>query len=395
MKLDETLQRGQASQSGKNRFLRRSESRQDFRRILVPPKLLASFATQRPRLSQFALAVTFPKFLRLEPISNDLYRKSAAKNIAFGSIAVTGKSLTKKHARRLLTMRHLLAALMTVVLLAGSARAQSTISNRAYELTAGGGLWGALLPAYELGTSSAGGHAYRDSLDDLGGLVQAKAVRRFLWTRTNFEAQGFYAAADSSSTSSSTSVDVPNPISGAVASLVGGRPRLGSDVKHYGGDVGLRDTWQTSFGGLSAGALFSYMAFDQQFDVDYSGSNLFREDLDSEFRGGKAVFGWEGYLYRHATNLDFAIGFYDLNSDYRVATPTTPRQTLAQWQENATTFETSLTTKTCIREVEVGLTLGLMYISDMPRINHRVGTPATIVSDDAVTLTGMIEVLLW
>lgn len=286
-------------------------------------------------------------------------------------------------------------AVLLVFAALNSANAQSTNSNRSYEWTAGGGLWGSLLPSYELGATPAGSPAYRDSLNNLGGITQMKVVRRWLWTRTNFEAKGFFAASDSTASSGMVDADVPDPITGAISNLTGGQPYLKSKAQNYGGDIGLRDTWRTRFGGLSAGALFSYMRLDQKFDVNYSATDLFREDLDSEFRGGKAVFGWDGYIKGCPTNLDLQIGFYDLNTDYRVVGQATPGQSRTRWQRNSTTIETSITARKCVYDVEVIGTLGVMYITDMPAIAHNVGAPASIFSDDAVTITGAVEVLLW
>ncbi len=272
--------------------------------------------------------------------------------------------------------------------------AQSTISENPLELTASGGLWAPLMPAYKLGTAAGGGNAIRDDQDNVGGIVRLKAIRRFLGTRTSFELKGFFADADSSSNSGVTAMNVPNPTSGANVPLAGGAPSLKSQIQHYGGDIGLRDTWRTRFGGLSAGAFFSYMAFDQDFDVNYSATDLFRENLKSDFQGGKLLFGWDGSWRCHPTNLDLGVGFYDMNADYNVIGQSIPGQFATGLNKTVTTIETSLTTRSQIRNVQVGLTFGVMYISDMPQINHNAGSAASLGTDDAVTLSGMIDILL-
>ncbi len=118
-----------------------------------------------------------------------------------------------------------------------NASGQSTISDQPFEFTVSNGLWAALLPAYELGTSSNGGSAFRDNLDDVGYMGQLKAVRRFLGTRTSFEMKGFYAYAASDSKRGVADIDVPSPITGATSSFAGVRTHLESDVNYYGFDI--------------------------------------------------------------------------------------------------------------------------------------------------------------
>lgn len=283
--------------------------------------------------------------------------------------------------------------LVATVAVTNVANAQSTISDRPFDLNASGGLWAPLLPTYELGTNS-GGLAIRDRLDDVGGIVQLETVRRWLWTRTGFEAKGFYGAADSFAKSGNGAVTISDPVTGADRSLTAGETQLRSEVRYFGGDIGLSDTWQTRFGGLSAGALISYMQFDQDFDVSHSATRLFDETLKSKFRGGKATFGWENICWDIPTDVDVAVGFFDLNADYGVVNRSAPGQSTANLQKVATTFESSVTVRKCFHEMQVGLTFGVMYISDMPRIRHDFGAPASLVFDDAVTLTGLIELLL-
>jgi hypothetical protein len=275
---------------------------------------------------------------------------------------------------------------------APTARSQSTITNDPLELTGSVGLWAALLPAYELGSNNNGAQAFRDNMDDLGFTGQLKFVRRWLHTRTSFESKIFYAGADSTSTTGPIGVDIPNPSSGANNALAGSGTHLDSSTDHYGIDVALRDTWRTRFGGLSAGAAFSYMVFDQQFDSDYGATQLMREDLETDYLGGKAFAGWEGCLRGHPTNLDFAIGFFDMDGDYRFSGRTISGSLQRTLNKTAISFETLLTTQRTYRGYNVGTTFGLMYLSEMAKIEHNTGTAATLGSDDAVTLTALLDI---
>jgi hypothetical protein len=291
--------------------------------------------------------------------------------------------------------RTIIHALMSASLLITSfVSAQSTISDRELELTSGGGMWTALLPAYELGTNTNGSPAFRDNLDDVGFFGQLKAVRRFLGTRTSFETKTYYAFAESISTTDVIDVDVPNPATGANNLWTGGRTHLRSRIQHYGIDVALRDTWRTRFGGLSAGAAFSYMAFDQNFDVDYGADQLLVEDLDTDFLGGKAIFGWDGCVRSQPSNLDLAIGIYDMDVDYRLLGQSISGFATNELTEYVVTVEPSFTTHTMFRGFRVSWTVGVMYISDMPTIVHAPGSDATLDTDDALTLNTMFEILL-
>lgn len=253
--------------------------------------------------------------------------------------------------------------------------AQSTISDRELELISSMGMWTVLLPAYELGTNTNGSPAFRDNLDDVGFIGQLKAVRRFLGTRTSFETKTYYAFAESTSTTDVIDVDVPHPATGASNPWTGGRTHLRSQIQHYGIDVALRDTWRTRFGGLSAGAAFSYMAFDQNFDVDYGADQLLVEDLDSDFLGGKAIFGWDGCFRSRPTILDLAIGIYDMDVDYRLLGQSMTGFATNELSKTAVTVEPSFTTHTMFRGYQLGWTMGAMYISDMSTIVHAAGAP--------------------
>ena len=285
----------------------------------------------------------------------------------------------------------ILAALLLMVS-APSVYGQSTISDAPVEITNSSGPWIALLPAYELGTNqSSGGPAFRDNLDDVGGYGEVKVVRRFLGTRTSFDVRGFVAGADSSTTRPTANVDVPDPITGSSNLLTGGESHLQSETDHYGIDFAIRDTWRTRVGGLTAGVAFSYMALDQEFDVTYGGRYLFREDLDSDFIGGKALFGWDGCWRGRPSYLDLAIGFYDMDTDYRLRGNTMPVSFDGKSSKEMGTVETSFTTRNQFRGHQIGWTLGVKYFTDLPVILHDAGR---IGDDDAVMLTGLLEILL-
>jgi hypothetical protein len=293
-------------------------------------------------------------------------------------------------------MRQAFSSLLVLASLCASpnAQAQSTISNSPLELTTSVGVWAALLPDYELGTNGNGAPAFRDNMDDVGFIGQLKLVRRFLGTRTSFETKGFYAFADSESDTGVIGANVPNPATGANNVLASGGTRLESDTNHYGVDVGLRDTWRTRFGGLSAGASFSYMAFDQQFDVDYGGVRQLREDLDSDYFGGKAFVGWDGCFRNRPTSLDLAIGIYDLEGDYQFSGQAIAGSLQNSLSKTTFTIETTLSRRSRFRGYHIGTTLSAMYISDMTTIQHNTLAPATLGTDDAVTLTALIELML-
>lgn len=270
---------------------------------------------------------------------------------------------------------------------------QSTISDRSWELTTGHGLWGVFLPDYELGTTGTG-TAYQDDLESVGYFTELKLIRRFLWTRTSFETNVFLGLSESSFDGSVTNVSIPNPLTGAANAFAGDRPRMDSDADQYGFDFTLRDTWRTRFGGLSAGCAFSYMAFDQEFDIDYGATQLMGEELDTDFLGGKAVFGWDGCIFGRPSNLDLLIGYYDMDADYQFIGQTIAGSDAQAFSRNATTIESYFTTRATLRGCQVGMKIGGMYISDMPVIRHTPSQRASIDSDDALTLTGMIEILL-
>jgi hypothetical protein len=293
-------------------------------------------------------------------------------------------------------MRHaiIFASLLLGFFVSAVAQGQSTITDRPFDLAAGSGLWGSFLPAYELGTGAGGGTAFRDKMDDLGYYGDLKAIRRFLGTRTSFEARGFYGYSKSTSSFNDSSVSVPNPVDGTSSLLSGGSGRFKGETDHYGYDIGLRDTWRTRFGGLSGGALFSYMAFDQTFDLGYGGTRLMSEKLNSDFIGGKGVFGWDGIFCGRPSTLDLAVGFYQLRTDYGFQGDGVPGALSSRLYKTPVTVEAIFSNYHEIRNIRVGTTFAITYLGAMPVIEHNVGSQVTLGTEDAMLIRLMFEILL-
>lgn len=286
--------------------------------------------------------------------------------------------------------------LTLVLCLTGTSKlwGQSTISNRPFELSTGQGLWGALLPAYSLGLDANGAPVLSENMDALGYHGDLKMVRRFLGTRTSFEARAFYATAESTANGGSSDLTMLSPSAGTLVPLQPGATRLRSDVDNYGFDILLRDTWITRFGGLSAGCAFSYIGFDQTFNSTVDEADLLREKLDSDFRGGKGFVGWDGCLCGHATNIDLFFGFYDMNATYGSEAGLLGAAAEQKMTKNVSTIETNFTTRRDFRQIQVGTTIGVTYFTDLPMIERTVGQPVSIETDDAVTLRFLFEILL-
>ncbi|MGB7327864.1 MAG: hypothetical protein WBD31_23515 [Rubripirellula sp.] len=293
-------------------------------------------------------------------------------------------------------MRHFswIVAITISIALSANASAQSTISDRPFDLTFGKAFWGAMLPEYTIGEDADGGSAFRDNNDTIGALWELKAVRRFLWTRTSVETKAFYGLARANSNKDPGNLDVPNPITGVNSALTSGRSHLDADVDHYGFDFALRDTWQTRFGGLSAGCGFSYMAFDQDFKLEYGGDRLFKESLDSDFVGGKGFVGWEGYVLDRASNLDLTFGFYNMDADYTFTGGSIAGSRFDELRRTSGTADISFTTRGMINGRVVGFTTGAMYISRIAAIERDSAGAAVLGTDDAVTIRAMFEILL-
>ncbi len=292
-------------------------------------------------------------------------------------------------------MRHAVVTTFALasLLMAVDVRAQSTITDRPFDLVVGNGVWGAFLPDYELGDGAGGASVLRDDMDGAGYYGDIKAIRRFLGTRTSFEARGFYAYSGSES-SSTGNMDVPDPISGGSNLFTAGSSRLSADTNHYGFDIGLRDTWRTRFGGLSGGCYFSYMAFDQTFDVDNGATQLMSEKLDSAYTGGKGFVGWDGCLCGKPSTLDFVVGFYQLRADYEFSGGALPGSYTATMHKTPITLETVFSQYHEFRGFQVGVTFAATYIAQMARIDHNVGAPVTLDSDRGGYIRMMFEILL-
>jgi hypothetical protein len=134
------------------------------------------------------------------------------------------------------------------------------------------------------------------------------------------------------------------------------------------------------------------MEFDQKFDADYGAIQLLQEKLDTDYVGGKFIFGWDGCFHNRPTNVDFGIGIYDMNGEYRFIGQTIGGSFERELSKTTTTFEASATTRKFFRGYLLGFTVGGMYVSDLPTIVRTA--PTSLATDDAVTLTGQLEILL-
>ncbi len=293
-------------------------------------------------------------------------------------------------------MRQVIIFTLTVASLSlvSSLSAQTTITDRPWDVSVGNGLWGVFLPKYELGVDGALNPMVQDSGDSLGYQGDLKLVRRFLHTRTSVEARAFYGFAQSSDSAFGESFSVMNPYDGDAMDATSGALSLKSELDHYGYDIGLRDTWQTRIGGLSAGCQFSYMMFDQQFDVTHEGSGLLEEELSSTLIGGKAVFGWEGFVFHQPSILDLTLGFYQLRSDYRATGEGLGGVAETYQYANPTTIEGAFTTYREVRKVRLGTTVAVTHLGKMPSISRSPNSQATIAMDDGLLLKLMFEILL-
>lgn len=287
-----------------------------------------------------------------------------------------------------------LAVLLVAALIPASVHAQSTISNETWDIGFGKGFWGVVLPEYSSGTADSGEAAFRDNLDDVGGIWQLDAIRHFHGTRTSFETRGFFALALSNRNADADNLSLLSPATGAAIAIpaAAGSRHLDADVYHYGFDAALRDTWQTRFGGLSAGLGLSTMAFDQRFNAELDGNSLFEEDLDSNYFGGTGFVGWDGYLFGRASKIDLIYGYYDLEMDYAFRGDGGNFDTDAN--ESAFKVELTGTTQFCLGGRHMGLTAGVMYLSDIATIERVAGRAVSIGTDDAVTMNVSLE-WLW
>ena len=292
---------------------------------------------------------------------------------------------------------------------------QSTISDRPFELSIGQGMWGALLPKYVWGCTledeydeipRSSHHIPRrylwgenrgdqagisDDMNLAGYQGDFKLTHRFLDTRTSFESRIFCAIAESAA-SGSEELLMPVLVPRAHnqnEGIVSGTWRLNSDVQNYGFDLSLRDTWVTRFGGLSAGFAFSYIALDQTFKSTLDNSPLLREELDADYRGGKVFVGWDGWFRSTSANLDMLFGLFDMKAHYDA--DGFVKRNMAK---TVPTIEVNLTTRRDFRDIQIGTTLGMIYLADVPLIEHNFDIPVSIGTDNAVTFKFLFEVVL-
>ncbi len=284
--------------------------------------------------------------------------------------------------------------LLCFAFLPKSGKTQTTISQRPFDITVGNGLWGVFLPDYELGRDLDNQVAITDDGQFLGYQGDLRINRRFLHTRTNVEARVFYGHSESSQSKNVNSLSL-NDVGGVPLSpLSDGTASLTSGLDHYGYDLGLRDTWRTRLGGLSAGALFSYMIFDQDYVASFDQEQFLHEALDSEFIGGKAVFGWDGFIHNCPSFLDFALGFYQLRADYSgVATQSGNRVETYRYT-NPMTVDAAFTMYRNVRDIRLSTTIGITHLGEMPVISRTDGEFAAIEYEDGLLIKLMFEILL-
>lgn len=265
------------------------------------------------------------------------------------------------------------------------ASAQSDVFTDPFEIEFGGGPWGVFLPSYNLGTGT-NGPAFQDDLDNPGSILQLKAIRRFLHTRTSMEARTWFAGAGANSLSPEGDFAFLNPANGAAETLTGGRGQISTDTNHYGAEFMLRDTWRTRFGGLSAGMTFTYMAFDQDFEAEFNGARQFEESLDSDFIGGKGFVGWDGYVLGHASRIDLLFGYFDVDGEYDFDGRAISGSRRFEDGEQSATIEINASTRRVFNLGEVGLSVSAMYITDMPSLQQNNG-PVTLGFEEAGTIS--------
>lgn len=273
---------------------------------------------------------------------------------------------------------------------ASTASAQSDVFTDPFELEIGKGTWGVFLPSYNLGDLSSGESRFQDDLDDPGFIIRLNAIRRFLGTRTSMETRGWYAFAGANSLSPEGDIIFDNPGTGGTSLVSGGRGHLESNTSHYGGEFRLRDTWRTRFGGLSAGMTATYMAFDQDFEVEFGNRRLFDETLQSDFVGGKGFVGWDGALMGYRSKIDLLFGYFDVDAEYEYDGAAFAGNRRVEGGEQSGTIEIQASTRRFFNVGEVGLTLNAMYITDMPSLIQNNG-PVTLGDEEAATVSAMVE----
>ena len=313
-------------------------------------------------------------------------------------------------------MRRAVLSLALVFCVIGvcNAQGQRTSSNRPFEISTGQGAWGAWLPKYVWGCilddeydeiPRSSHHIPKrylrderrsdepgifDKMNLAGYQGDLRIVRRPSWTSTNFEGRVHYATAESTATGSEEIV-LPVLVPRAHnqnEGIFSGTWRLKSEVQNYGFDYLLRDTWNTRFGGLSAGFGYSYLAFDQTFKSTLDNDPPFREELDTDFQGGKAFVGWDGQFRGNSTNLDLVFGFYNMNAKYEA------NFVEREMTKNVPTLEANFATRRDFLDKQIGTTIGIPYLPEMPMIQHNFDAPVSIGTDDSLMLKVLLEIVL-
>ncbi|MDA9778392.1 hypothetical protein N9D38_08115 [Rubripirellula sp.] len=271
---------------------------------------------------------------------------------------------------------------------------QTTITDRSMDITVGNGLLGVFLSDYRVGSNETSETALFDDGDLLGYQGDLRLIRRFLHTRTSIEGRVFYGVAESNDTNQVDSLVLSELGGSNELSFGQGRADLKTSIDHYGYDLGLRDTWCTTFGGLSAGCLFSYMMFDQNYDVFHQSTAALSEELSSEFIGGKAVFGWDGYLRDCPTLLDFAVGFYQLRTDYLASSEQVSTIEIDYLYSNPVNLEATFTTFQNVNDVRLSYTISMTHLDKIPSLSRDSLKGTSIKFDDGFLLKMMVEILL-
>ncbi len=133
----------------------------------------------------------------------------------------------------------------------------------------------------------------------------------------------------------------------------------------------------------------------QAFELESDGTRFMSEGLDSDYVGGKAFLGWDGCLMGRRSKLDFAVGYFDLDVDYTfTGSAALPGSLTDQLADYATTVETDFTTYFKMMGFDSSLTIGVMYISEMAQIVHDPAAVASLTTDDAVLISGMVQIAL-
>ena len=273
--------------------------------------------------------------------------------------------------------------LLASMVLSSTASAQSILSEETWELSSGKAIWGIGLPGYQAGNvagSDLGG--FRSDGDSPGFLWDGTLIRRFAGYRTQFELNGFWGTAGINSSASDDDITFFNNAGTLNQVLTGGGGHLDHDVAAYGFDIGLRDTWRFPIGGLSAGLKYSTFAIDQDFDLEFGGSRILEEELDTDFNGGKGFVGWEGTALGYVSRLDLSYGYYDVDAEFSSNNRLFGDRTALDFKDQTGITELSATVYFPSNFGLMSVGAGVKYIEDMPGIDKTNGV-TTIDTDDA------------